>query len=50
MRTYSIEIRLRGMTIKFVAIKAPDALQAINNVCSLYAIGPYEFVARRVVS
>lgn len=47
---YSVEIQLRGSSVKFVMVKAPDALTAINNVCPMYAIGPYQFIARRVTA
>lgn len=45
---FSIETKLRGSTIKFETVNAPDARQAIEHVSGLYPVGPYEFVARLV--
>lgn len=49
MRTYTIEIKNSGMTVRFVTVKAPGALMAIDHVIGSLEV-PYcnEYIARRI--
>ena len=50
MNTYSIEVIERGITRKFVTTLAANALAACNKIATLYQVGPYQFIARRVTN
>jgi hypothetical protein len=49
MKTYAIETKRLGMTVKFTTVQAPDALAAIDHVIGGLNVPPCnEYVARRI--
>ena len=48
LNAYSVEIKERGTTIKFISTLATNALSALDKIASLYPVGPYQFIARLV--